>query len=163
MSKTWFQNDQKLPPRKIKKWSKIHPKIGAKITKHRSKIDQKLVPGAALRAFWAPGATGTLPGPSWNALGDPPGPSWGRSWAQLGPNLSQHGANLGPSRGNLEPTWGQVEPKLPLESHLGRSWGHLEASWSMWSKRSQILFKKWSNYVQKSMNIYPKNIKNTLL
>ena len=160
MSKTWFQNDQKITPRKIKKWLKQRPKIGSKISKNRSKIDQKLVPGAALRAFWAPGATRTLPGPSWNALADPPGPSRGRSWAQLWPNLSQHRTNLGPSRGNLEPTWAQVGPKLPLESHLGRSWGHLEASWGMWSKRSQILLKKWSKFAQNSMKIYPKNIKN---
>ena len=93
--------------------------------------------------------------PSWTLPGQILGLTWAQlepTWSQLGPISRQLGANLGSS-------W----PKLPLQSHLGRSWGHPEASRGMWSKRSQILPKRSSIFIQKLMKIYPKNIPNTLL
>ena len=140
--------------------------------------------GITFRSFWrllgvifaplgppgAPFGSKTLPGPSQDPSGEPLGASWSwfwaqpeSTWSQLGPNLRQLEANLSPSPGNLEPTWAQVGPKLPPESHLEQSLGHLEASWGMWGKRFKILTKKWWNFTQKLNKIYPKNIKNTLL
>ena len=87
------KHNQKNDPRTIQK----RPKTDPNIIKNRPKIDQKLLSGAALRAFWPQGAPRALFGSAWNAPGDPPGPSESRSWAQLRPNLSQLGGKLGSS------------------------------------------------------------------
>ena len=158
MSKTWLQNDQKLTPRKIKKKLKTRPKIGRKITKHRSKIGPWSGPESLLSSWSHRDPPRTLlertGRPSWTLPGPILGPTWAQlepTWSQLGPISRQLGANLGSSWAQVasrKPSWAILRPSRGLLKHVKQEIPNfIQKMIEFCSKIDEHLSQKYQKYV----------------